>query len=140
MDETRQRSTRQVFEDHLRRRRKREVEEDISRNYAEEVVLLARSGVYLGHEGVRRSAHLLYAQLPCARYQYRTKLVEGETAFLEWAAHCPTAGVEAGADSFLIRNGRIVVQTIHYTVRRLQNPGKPKPRKHSSTRLQERNR
>lgn len=41
---------------------------------------------------------------------------EEEMAFLEWTAHGPTAQVRNGAASFLNRNGRIVVQTIHYTV------------------------
>src|SRR5262245_26710111 len=64
-----QRSTRDVLEDHLRRRGKREVEGDITRNYAEDVVLLTGFGVLRGHEGVRRSAQLLREQLPCARYR-----------------------------------------------------------------------
>lgn len=37
-------------------------------------------------------------------------------AFLEWSAMSPHAKVTDGADSYLIRNGRIIVQTIHYTV------------------------
>src|SRR5437016_10554376 len=120
MAATHQRSTRKVFDDHLRHRRKREVEVDLSRNFAEDVVLLTSFGLFRGHEGVRRSAQLLHEQLPCARYQYRTKLVDGEMAFLEWTARCPTARVEDGADSFLIRKGRIVAQTIHYTIRKLK--------------------
>jgi hypothetical protein len=93
------------------------VEEDIARNYAEDVVLLTAQGADRGLEGVRRSVRLLLARLPCLVYEYRTQLVEGEVAFLDWAARCPTACVEDGADSFLIRGGRIVAQTIHYTVK-----------------------
>jgi hypothetical protein len=128
MGDNHQRSTRDVLEDHLRLRRQGfgKVEEDIARNYAEDVVLLTGFGVFRGHEGVRRSAQILREQLPCTRYQYRTKLVDGEMAFLEWSARCRTARVEEGADSFLIRDGRIVVQTIHYTVHRLQESDGPK--------------
>src|SRR5579871_6394224 len=127
MSNPRQRSTRDVLQDHLRLRRQsfRKVEEDIARNYAGDVVLLTGFGVFRGHEGVRRSAQILHEQLPCVQYQYRTKLVDGEVAFLEWAARCPTARVEDGADSFLIRNGRIVAQTVHYTVCKLQEPEVP---------------
>jgi len=71
---------------------------------------------------VRHLARLLAEQLGCAAYTFRTKLVAGEVAFLEWGACCPAAAVEDGADSFIIRDGRIVVQTIHYTVH--QNGGK----------------
>jgi hypothetical protein len=66
--------------------------------------------------GVRRLAQILQEQLPEAGFEYRTRLVEGEVAFLEWSARSDRAKVEDGADSFLIRDGRIVVQTIHYTL------------------------
>jgi hypothetical protein len=111
------RSTGEVFEDHLRCRRDGAVEEDIGRNYSEGVVLLTTHGVYRGHEGVRQCVRLLLEQLPCLAYEYRTRLVEGEMAFLEWSARCAVAEVVDGADSFLIREGRIEVQTSHYTVR-----------------------
>ncbi len=110
------RTVREVFEDHLRCRRRHAVEEDIARNYAEDVVLLTAQGALRGHDGVRHAASLLLEQLPGATYDYRTRLVEGEVAFLEWAARAEGARVEDGADSFLIRGGRILVQTIHYTV------------------------
>ncbi len=123
MNNVRPRSTLEVLEDHLRYRERMEVEEDIARNYAEDVVLLTSLGVFRGHEGVRRSAQALHARLPCACYQFPTKLVDGEMAFLEWTARCPVAWVDDGADSFLIRDGRIVVQTIHYTVCGAIQPG-----------------
>ncbi len=106
------RSTKQVFEDHLRQRRRGNLEEDIARNYADDVVLLTARGIFRGKAGLRRCCRLLHRELPCVRYEYRLKLVEGPVAFSEWTARCD------GADSFLIRNGRIVAQTIHYTVRR----------------------
>jgi hypothetical protein len=40
--------------------------------------------------------------------------------FLEWTARSDEAKIEDGADSFCIRDGRIVAQTIHYTVQPLQ--------------------
>ncbi len=110
------RTAREVLEDHLCCRGRHAVEADIVRNYAEDVVLLTGQGIFRGHDGVRRSAALLHAWLPSAVYEYRTVLLEGEVAFLEWAASCAAAVVEDGADSFVIRGGRFVVQTIHYTV------------------------
>src|SRR5205085_748403 len=75
MDETRQRSTLEVLEDHLRHRERAEVEEDIARNFADDVVIWSSFGLFRGHEGVRRSAHALHEQLRCAHYQFPTKLV-----------------------------------------------------------------
>lgn len=40
----------------------------------------------------------------------------GRFAFLEWTATETGAKVEDGADSFVIEDGKIVAQTIHYTV------------------------
>jgi hypothetical protein len=113
------RSTRQVFEDHLRKRRRGRLEEDLAANYAPAVVVLTPWGAFHGHDGVRGCAARLSERLPCLRYTYRVKLVEGEVAFLAWSARCPEAEVDDGADSFLIRGGVIVAQTIHYTVRPL---------------------
>ena len=53
------RSAREVFDDHLPEASDGSVEADISRNYAEDVVLLCSRGVYRGHDGVRRLAQML---------------------------------------------------------------------------------
>lgn len=59
-------------------------------------------------------------KLPEATFEYRTRLVEGEMGFLEWSGRSASTLADDGADSYLIRDGRIVAQTIHYTVRLLQ--------------------
>lgn len=38
----------------------------------------------------------------------------GDLAFLVWRADSDRFRIERGADTFLIRDGRIVMQTIHY--------------------------
>jgi hypothetical protein len=43
-------------------------------------------------------------------------LVDGNVAFLEWTAEGEGAGVRDGVDTFVVRDGKIVAQTIHYTV------------------------
>jgi hypothetical protein len=110
------RTTRQVFEDHLRIGTEGSVEEDIDRNYATTVVILSGEGVRHGHDGLREQAHKLQGELPNCTFHYGTQLVEGEVAFLEWTAEADGARVRDGADSYLIRDGQIIAQTIHYTV------------------------
>jgi hypothetical protein len=68
---------------------------------------------------VREAAGLLAQQLPAARFEYITKLCDGEVCFLEWSGRSDTAQVRDGADSFLIRDGLIRAMTIHYTVHSL---------------------
>lgn len=110
------RTVREVFEDHLQNRSRKDLDRDISNNYAGDVVILTGYGIFTGHYGVRQSGAILQADLPHATYHYRTTLDAGEIAFLEWTADSDAGSVDDGVDSFLIRDGRILVQTIHYTV------------------------
>lgn len=110
------RSAREVFEDHLRTGTEGTVEQDIDRNYASTVAILSADGVRHGHDGLRAQAEKLQSELPNCTFHYGTQLVEGEIAFPEWTAEADGARVRDGADSYLIRDGRIVAQTIHYTV------------------------
>jgi hypothetical protein len=110
------RPTEQVFEDHLALAQAGDVETDLNRNFAPDVVLLTSYGVFHGHEGCRKAAELLDVQIGKTQYTYRTKLFHGELAFLEWSASTDLASVEDGADSYLIKAGRIHVMAIHYTV------------------------
>ncbi|HEX7025746.1 MAG TPA: nuclear transport factor 2 family protein [Gammaproteobacteria bacterium] len=112
-----------ILRDHLEKARLGKIEDDLARNYAEDVVLLTGYGVHRGHEGARDLEQLLQRQLPDARFTYRTIEVEGDVGFLEWSATSSNGNyVNDGADSYVIRNGRIVAQTIHYTVYNSKSP------------------
>lgn len=111
------RSTRDIFLDHLARRMGRQIEADIELNYSPDVVLLTSDGAHYGHEGVRHCAATLEKLLPHALLEYTRQLVSGDVAFLEWRASSGGRRIDDGADTLLIRRGRIVAQTIHYTVR-----------------------
>ena len=111
------RTTRAVFDDHLALRKQGETETDIERNYAPDVVLLTGDGIHHGHDGVRETASILKHFMPNGTWEYRNQPVEGDYAFLEWTARTPDGReVCDGADLFVIRDGRIAFQSIHYTV------------------------
>ncbi|MFO7778164.1 MAG: hypothetical protein R6V28_07430 [Nitriliruptoraceae bacterium] len=116
IDELRQRTTQEVFDDHLRLAAEHRFEEDIERNVAPHCVILERRGIFHGRDGARELARLLEEELPAAPYVYLNRLVEGRFAFLEWTAEAAQTHVRDGADSFAIEDGWIVAQTIHYTV------------------------
>ena len=118
MMETPARSRNDVFDDHLRENEDGSIDDDLQRNYSEDVVVLTRRGVFRGHDALRQLNRLLIEEVPNASFDYRTRLVEDEMAFLEWRARADGARVEDGADSYLIRGGKIIAQTIHYTVER----------------------
>jgi hypothetical protein len=115
-EDLRARSAREVFEDHLRLAGEHRFDEDIERNIAPDCVILERRGVFRGRDGARELARLLAEELPGAPYTYANQLIEGRIAFLEWTSEAAQTRVRDGADSFLIEDGWIVAQTIHYTV------------------------
>lgn len=112
------RSPQDVFHDHLQQRRHHAQKDELLRNYAEDVVVLTKFGVFRGHEGIHQLAERLRKEMPTADFHFKTAMVEGEIGLLEWTAQSPGSRVEDGVDSFVIRNGRIVAQTTHYTVKK----------------------
>jgi hypothetical protein len=110
------RTTADVFNDHLDRADRGDVQGDIEANFAPDCVLLTTYGRFDGHEGVRAAAELLDRQVPEAKYEYTQRSTHADIAFLEWRAVGRESRVDDGADTFLIRDGRIHVMTIHYTV------------------------
>lgn len=115
-DDLRQRTPGEVFDDHLQLAADHRFEEDIERNIAPDCVILERRGIFRGREGAAELAGLLEEELPDAPYVYTNRLIEGRFAFLEWTAEATHTRVRDGADSFVIEDGWIVAQTIHYTV------------------------
>ncbi|HTN62359.1 MAG TPA: nuclear transport factor 2 family protein [Devosia sp.] len=115
MDNLLTRSTKQVLEDHLRLRIDHDIEADIERNYSPEVVMLTAVGKQSGHDAVRNYQRILVEHVPRA-YEIVVQLVSGRFAFIEWRAREPGRSVEDGADSFVIEGGKIVLQTIHYSL------------------------
>lgn len=110
------RTAKQVLEEHLKLRQEKDLEEDLKRNYAEDVVLLTIHGTFHGHQGVRKSASILREEAPEAVYDYKDLLIEGDVGFLEWTGSAKGSVITDGADSYLVRNGLIITQTIHYVV------------------------
>ncbi len=127
MEDLSKRSAQEVLDDHLNLTEhfgaeetwQRIVEEDIRCNVSEDLVILINrgEGVFRGHEGVRELARMLGEELPEHHaFEYTYRAVEGRMAFLEWAYEDANVRVRDGADSYLIEDGKIVAQTIHYTV------------------------
>lgn len=109
--------TDEVVDAHLRARKQDRLEDDLA-NFDRDVVILSATGIYRGHDGVRQLWSDLADRVPAARFSYGTPITEGDAAMLEWQAQGDHAYVEDGVESYLVRDGRIVLQTIHYTVRR----------------------
>ena len=116
MDDLSQRTTEEVFEDHLRLAAEGDLEADMERNVADDIVMLTGRGIFRGREGVEHLGRELMAEIPNGEWVYTNKLVAGPVAFLEWTVETGPFRVPDGADSFVIQGGKIIAQTIHYTV------------------------
>ena len=108
------RSTEEVFEDHLRLRLAGKLEEDLQRNYASDIVLLTCNSDRTGRAAMRVPAARLKEQLPDAEFTSLAKQVKDSYALLIGHATSDRFGAVEGADSFMIENGKIVFQSIHY--------------------------
>jgi hypothetical protein len=66
---------------------------------------------------VRRCATLLYRAIREAHsYQYHAQRCSGRFALLEWSAKGRGGVIRDGVDSYLIEDGWITAQSIHYAV------------------------
>ncbi len=114
------RTTKDVIENHLELSKNGSIEEDLKKNFSEDLIILSSHGIYNGHAGLKKLNELLIKEFPEAEFNYNNFLVEGELGFLEWTVKSDDAEVNDGADSYLVRNGLIIAQTIHYTVSELK--------------------
>jgi hypothetical protein len=116
MGDLSKRTTQEVFEDHLRLAAAGDLEDDMERNVADDIVVLTGRGIFHGKEGVEHLGRELMGEIPNGEWVYTNVLVAGPVAFLEWTVETGPYRVPDGADSFVIQDGKIVAQTIHYTV------------------------
>jgi hypothetical protein len=110
------RSAQEVLDDHLQLAADGDLDGDLVRNVADDIVVLTGRGVFHGHDGVRELARQLMEEVPSGEWVYRTQLVEGRMAFLEWTVESGPTRIPDGADSYLVEAGKIRAQTIHYTL------------------------
>ena len=118
------RSAREVLDDHLNIANtwaeaplEQVLAEDLRRNVSEDIVILINRGTFRGYEGVRELARMLAEELPeHAAFEYTYVAAEGTVGLLEWSYQDSTVQVRDCVDSYVIENGKIVAQTIHYTL------------------------
>jgi ketosteroid isomerase-like protein len=111
------RSTREVLDDHFEQVQGGDLEADLARNYDPQVVLLTSFGSHHGHDGLRTLIQRLLEQAPDPAFDYHDVQVDGDVGFLRWSGRgSDGTRLVDGAESYVVRHGRIVAQTIHYRV------------------------
>ncbi len=84
-------------------------------DYADDAVMISPNGVRRGAAEIREAFAGFFAGLFApGTYTFTTDLTtaEGETAFMLWHAECTGATIPIGTDTLVIRDGKIVAQTV----------------------------
>ena len=106
------RSTQDVFEHHLACFAASDLEGTLS-DFTEQSVLMTPLGALRGLSELRKFFEAILAEFgaPGTQFKAHQTLVEGECAFIAWDAETSVNKYEGASDTFLVRDGRIAVQT-----------------------------
>jgi hypothetical protein len=106
------RSTKDVFDHHLACFAAGDLEGTLS-DFSEQSVLMTPLGAIRGLTELRRFFEAVYTEFaePGARFTTHQMLIEGDCAFVAWDAESSANTYEGASDTFVIRDGRIAVQT-----------------------------
>ena len=85
-------------------------------DYADDAVFVGPAGVLRGKDGIREAFTKLLADVPNAEWAIPTEIYEGDVLFIEWSAKAANSRVEDGIDTFIFRDGEIVLQIVRYTL------------------------
>ena len=106
------RSTKDVIENHIRRFRGGDLE-GVLDDYSHEAMLFTPAGLLRGRSEIEALFKNLLAEFgkPGASDTVHTEVFEGEYAYLVWSAETADSYYELATDTFLVRHGKIVMQS-----------------------------
>ncbi len=107
------RSTRDVIDNHLKCFGSRNLEGILS-DYSATAVLFAPEGVLKGPDAIKptfsEDVEVEFTK-PGASFEMKQISIDGEYAHIVWSAETVENVYELGTDTFLVRNGKIAVQS-----------------------------
>jgi hypothetical protein len=89
--------------------------DDIIYDYSADALLIVQSKIYRGPNGARQVFTQLLNDVPQAKWSLSTVFAD-TVLYLEWQAHSAKSRIDDGIDTFVFRDGKIVIQTVRYTV------------------------
>lgn len=113
-------TTEQILTDHINAVRARNLY-DIARDYADDAVFITvtsskgalEKSITKGKESIKDVFDAVFTKvLPeGSSMEFTNTIVEGEVAYITWSAKSSIFNIPAATDTFIIRNGKIIVQT-----------------------------
>jgi len=106
-------TTESVLDHHLEAFGDQNLEETMV-DYSEDAVLITQGATSRGHEEIRGVFEDFYAEFSQegVEFSLEERTVEGECAYIVWNARTPDNDYEFATDTFVIRDGEIVAQTL----------------------------
>lgn len=85
-------------------------------DYSADAVLIVPDGPLRGVPAITPFFQSMFAEFakPGAAFDLRQQVVEGDVAYIWWVASTADNTYELGTDTFLVRNGKIAVQTFAF--------------------------
>jgi len=85
-------------------------------DYAPDAVMIVPTGVLRGVRGIRPLFQVLISEFakPGATFDLQQQVIEGDVAYIRWVAETADNTYELGTDTFIVRRGKIVVQTFAF--------------------------
>jgi hypothetical protein len=90
--------------------------DEIVTDFADDATVITPGGAKHGKDGVRAAFGQLLADLPDADWHVKKQTFADDVLLLEWTADTAESRVDDGVDTFVFRDGKIRVQTVHYTL------------------------
>jgi ketosteroid isomerase-like protein len=105
-------TTKDVLDHHLQCFAERDLNGTLS-DYAPAAVLFTPGGPLVGTDAIRPFFARLIAEFaePGASFNLKHQSIEGDYAYIHWTAETADNVYELGTDTFVVRNGKIVVQS-----------------------------
>jgi ketosteroid isomerase-like protein len=105
-------STKEVLDNHLKCFGEGDLKGILS-DYAPGAVLFTSAGPLRGADAMRPLFQALIAEFgkPGAAFRMKQQSVEGDYAYILWAAETADNVYEVGTDTFVVRDGKIVAQS-----------------------------
>ncbi len=106
-------STKDVLDNHLKCFGEANLD-GILADYAPDAVLFTPDGPLVGPDAIKPLFEAMFAEFakPGAAFAMKTESVEGDYAYIVWTAETADNVYELGTDTFVVRNGKIVAQSL----------------------------
>jgi ketosteroid isomerase-like protein len=106
-------NTGEVLNHHLRALGSGNLDEILD-DYVEDSILITPDGTIKGLRGIRAAfEESLSGLFKPGTYElaFDARHVDGEVAYIAWHAKCASADIALGTDTFIVKDGKITVQT-----------------------------